>query len=103
MKTLKLMLAVSAATVTLARAGEIGHYNGGFFDIRDYFIPPEPGIYGALYNYYYFTDRLNDRNGNQVGSVTVSSPLGPVDVNVNVHLHTYVLAPVFMYASSCKI
>jgi hypothetical protein len=56
-----------------------------------------------VYNYYYFTDRLNDRNGNQVSSLTVNSPLGPVDVNVNVHLRTYVVAPVLMYASSWKI
>ena len=95
--------AVLAATVTVAQAGEIGHYSGGFFDIRDYFIPPEPGIYGVVYNYYYSTDRLNDRNGNQVSSVTVNSPAGPVDVNVNVHLHSYVFAPVLMYASPCTI
>ncbi len=99
-----LLIAVaSAANLGIARAGEIGHYSGGFFDIRDYFVPPTPGIYGALYNYYYSTDRLNDRNGNQVSSVTVNSPAGPVDVNVNVHLHSYVFAPVLMYASSCKI
>lgn len=104
MKNYTLILAaVSSAAITFAQAGEIGHYSGGFFDIRDYFVPPTPGIYGAVYNYYYSTDRLNDRNGNQVSSLSVNSPAGPVNVNVNVHLRSYVLAPVLMYASSWNI
>lgn len=89
--------------MSIVHAGEIGHYGPGLFDIRDYFVPPTPGVYGALYSYYYSTDRLNDRNGNQVSSVTVNSPSGPVNVNVNVHLHSYTLAPVLMWASSFKI
>lgn len=39
------MAAVSAAGITVTRAGEIGRYNGGVLDIRDHFMP-DPGIYG---------------------------------------------------------
>lgn len=98
-----LIAAASAVNLSIAHAGEIGHYSGGVFDIRDYFIPPSPGIYGAVYNYYYFTDRLNDRNGNKISSVTVNSPAGPVDVNVNVHLQTYALMPLILWAPNFNI
>jgi hypothetical protein len=40
-------------------AGEIGHYNGAVLNLRDLFVPPEPGFYSAVYNFYYTADQLN--------------------------------------------
>ena len=61
---------------SLARAGDVGHFVGGMMDIRDYFVP-EPGFYGALYNYFYTSDRYNDQNGNKVSSITIRPGPGP--------------------------
>src|SRR6478752_532105 len=55
--TCAMLLAASGATV--ADAGEIGHYVPGVMNIRDMAVPG-PGFYGALYNYRYTTDQLND-------------------------------------------
>jgi len=52
-------------------AAEIGHFNGGLLNIQDYFVP-EPGLYGILYNYFYTTDRLNDRHGDEIHSITIN-------------------------------
>jgi len=85
--------------IPVTQAGEIGHYNGGVYGIRDFFVPQEPGFYGLVYNYYYSTDRLNNRDGDKVRSVSV----GPANVNVNVDLHMYALIPVFAWVSPCKV
>src|SRR5262245_35007077 len=66
-----LFVTIIATTSLLAAAGaaqasDLGHFNGGVYDIRDYFIPPQAGVYGALYNYFYRTDRVNDNNGNKI-------------------------------------
>jgi hypothetical protein len=45
-------------------------------NIRD-FTMPGPGFYGVLYNCGYTTDRLNDRNGNTINSITINSGPGP--------------------------
>jgi hypothetical protein len=51
-KTLHLALIVVALTlVSNTRAGEIGHFNGGVMNIRDYVVP-DPGLYTAIYNYF---------------------------------------------------
>ena len=97
--TIWVLAAVSSTALTIAQAGEIGHYNGGVMDIRDYFLP-DPGIYGAVYNYYYFTTSLNNGNGDQISSVTVNTPKGPVPVNVSVDLHTYVFVPAVIWSTS---
>jgi hypothetical protein len=81
-----LTLATWAVAFT-AHAAEIGHFNDGLLDIQDYFVPAS-GLYGALYNYFYTTDRLNDRNGDEIRSVTINPRGGPgvtlgVDVNLN--------------------
>lgn len=91
-----------ALITTAAKAGEIGHYGGGFLNIRDYFVP-EPGIYGGVYNYFYTTDRLNDRNGDKISSVTISPGNGPgVTLGVDVDVNMYVLAPSFIYVTDVK-
>jgi hypothetical protein len=43
-------LAFVALAAASAGAGEIGHYAGGLMNIRDLAVP-EPGLYGALYDY----------------------------------------------------
>src|SRR5437879_4765452 len=91
-----------ALATTVAQAGEIGHYAGGFMNMRDYFVP-EPGFYGAVYNYFYTTDRLNDRNGNKVNSVTFNPGGGPgVTLGVDVNVDMYVLAPSLIYVTDIK-
>lgn len=100
----KTILAVFAllATFGLVRAGEIGHYAGGLMNIRDYFVP-EPGVYASVYNYFYSTDQLNDRNGNQVKSVTINPGGGPgVTLGVDVSVDMYVLAPTLIYVTDIK-
>jgi hypothetical protein len=92
-----------AATLTRAQAGQVGHFNGGVMDIRDYLVP-EPGLYAILYNYYYTSDRLNDRNGNQVNSVTVTPAAGPpVTLGVDVNLNLYALMPTVIWVTPCTI
>jgi hypothetical protein len=86
-----------------AHAAEIGHFNGGVMNIRDYFVP-EPGIYGAVYNYFYTTDRLNDRNGDEITSITINPRGGPgITLGVDVDVNMYVLAPAFIWVSDWKI
>ena len=83
-------------------AAEIGHYNGGLFNIRD-FVVPEPGLYAALYNYFYTTDRLNDRRGDKVNSVTINPGGGPgVTLDVDVKVDMYALAPALLWVSDWK-
>jgi hypothetical protein len=102
-KIMLIMTAVATAVGRVAQAGDVGHFNGGLMDIRDYFVPPSAGPYFLVYNYYYFSDRLNNGNGDKVGSENINTPGGPVNVNVNVDLHTYALVPVLAWVSSCDI
>lgn len=71
-----------------------GHYVPGVFNIRD-FVVPDPGFYGALYNYFYTTNRINDSNGNQINSVNIG-PRKDLKVNVDVSLDLYAVAPAFL-------
>jgi len=93
----KRVLAAFAAYAALlglldrARASDVGHYDGGVYSIRDYFIPPASGLYGALYSYGYRTDRLNDNHGNKI--TTASLGLPPLDMDVSM----YVLAPTLIW------
>ena len=84
-----------------ASAGELGHFAPGVFNIRD-FAMPSPGLYGALYNYFYTTNRLNDRNGNKVRSVTIGPGPG-VTLDVDVNVDIYVVAPTLIWASPWTI
>jgi hypothetical protein len=95
--TRSLFLAVTLSlSGSLAYGGEIGHYAGGFLNIRDFFVP-EPGMYGSVYNYFYTTDRLNNKNGDKIGSVTVNPGGGPgVTLDLEVDVNMYVLAPTFV-------
>ena len=52
----------------------------------------------------YATDRLNDRNGNKVNSVTNNPGPGPgVTLGVDVDVDVYALAPTFIWVSPWKI
>ena len=63
MKTTRLAPITAAVTLALnAHAGEIGHFNGGILNIRDY-VMPDAGLYGAVYNYFYTTGQINNANG----------------------------------------
>src|SRR5262245_61012758 len=102
-KSILIALAALAVT-TVTHAGELSHYNGGFMNLRDFFVPPEPGFYGALYNYYYTTDRLNGKNGNELDTITIAPPgVGPattLDLNVNVDI--YVASPTVIWVPEWK-
>jgi hypothetical protein len=56
-------------------AGELGHYEPGVMNIPD-FVVPEPGFNGLLYNYVYNTDTRKNRNGDEVGTLSRTGPLG---------------------------
>ena len=82
---------------------EIGHYIPGLPNIRD-FAMPDPGFYGVLYNYFYFSDRLNDGNGDEINSVTINPRGGSgVTLDVDVDLDIYALAPTLIWVSEWKI
>lgn len=99
MKRLLTILAAVSSGAFTARAVEIGHFNGGVLGIRDYFVPAEPGFYGAVYNYYYFTDRLNNGNGDKIQSLNI----GGVPVNVGVNLNMYAVMPALIWEAPCTI
>jgi hypothetical protein len=94
--------AVFAAALP-AHAGEIGHFNGGVMNMRDYLVP-EPGFYAAVYNYFYRTRRLNDSEGDQLTSVLITPPGGgagvPVKVDVNVDM--YAAAPALIWVADIQ-
>lgn len=94
------LVGLLTATATVALAGEIGHYAPGVANIRDFTVP-DPGFYGVVYNYWYSTDRLNDRNGNKVSSVTVG-PAPGVTLGVDVNVDVYAISPVFIWVSDWK-
>jgi len=88
-----------ALTASFARAGTVGHYNGGIMDIRDYAVP-DLGFYGMVYNYYYTSTRLNDGNGNQINSVTIKPGPGPgVTLPVSVDVNVYAVSPALVWVS----
>src|SRR5262245_51271648 len=93
---LGLVLAALVAAGT-ARAGEIGHYAGGLMNIRDFAVP-EPGLYGALYNYGYLTSQLNDTHGNGIDDVTIVGPRGGrATLHLDVDVNLYVAVPLLMW------
>lgn len=92
---------LSLAAAVPSEAGEIGHYAPGLLNIRDYAMPP-PGAYFALYNYFYTTDRLNDRHGKEISSVNIGPGPG-VNISTNVDVDLYVTVPTFIWASPWTI
>src|SRR6476620_7878180 len=101
-KNLILATAILTEAAFAAQAGDVGHYNGGFLSIRDYFVP-DPGVYGAVYNYYYRSDRLNDNSGNRITSINLNPGPGQgLPVAVDVDLDLYAVAPVLIWVTPWK-
>lgn len=84
-----------------AQAGEIGHYAPGVANIRDFTVP-DPGFYGTVYNYWYSTDRLNDRNGNKISSITVG-PAPGTTLDLDLDVDVYAVSPMFIWVSDWKV
>jgi hypothetical protein len=104
-RRIRSILAATAAFAAAfaAHGGEIGHFNGGVMNMRDYLVP-EPGFYAALYNYHYTTDRLNDAHGDEIKSVTLHPPGGGagVQVEVDVNVQMYAVAPSLVWATDIE-
>jgi hypothetical protein len=100
-----------SALVLLAAApsgAEIGHFVPGLINIRDYFLPPEAGVYAVAYNYFYSTDRRNDDDGNEIDSLVVTvDPPGPgarqINVDIDVDLDLYALAVPLIWVSDWEV
>ena len=103
LKTLHVATVIAALTLVLnAHAGEIGHFNGGVMNIRDYVVP-EPGFYTAIYNYFYTTDQLNNANGDAINSVIIKPGPGPgIQLGVNVDVDLYALVPSLIWVTDIK-
>jgi hypothetical protein len=87
----------------VAAAGEIGHFNPGVINVRDY-VMPAAGLYGALYNYGYVSDELNDGSGSTVDAVTIPRDRRRgLRLSIDVDVGLYALAPTFMWASDWTI
>jgi hypothetical protein len=98
-----LLVAAAASGPTAAEAGDIGHFNGGVMSLRDYLVP-DPGVYAAVYNYFYRTDRLNDAHGDEADSVRIDPPGGGAGVTVQVDLDVdmYALAPSLIWVTKLE-
>jgi hypothetical protein len=83
-------LAVGMAALLMPRTAPaiIGHYTAGVPNVHDFFVAPEPGLFFAMYTYFYQTDSFRDRNGNPVDHLIVPPRRRPprtlpLDVNLN--------------------
>jgi len=79
-------------------ASELGHFAPGLMNIRD-FILPAPGNYYVQYNLYYAADTLKDKNGNSINSI----PADPANINIDVDVDSWVIAPTFVHVTKKKI
>lgn len=105
--TIAALLRIAATTAVLcgglATAGELGHFNPGIANIRDFVVPP-PGWYVVAYNYFYSTDRLNDADGDEVGSVLIQPGPGPgVTLDIEVDLDLYALSPMVIWVTPWEV
>ncbi len=83
-------------------AGELGHFMPGVLNIRDFFVP-EPGFYFVQYHYLYTTDTLKDSDGDEVGSLSRTGPLGTTTITVEPELDVFALVPTFIWVSPFKV
>ena len=95
------LFAISLVAAVPASA-EVGHFVPGLNNIRDYFLPPEPGAYLAAYNYYYSTDRRNDNDGDKIRSIDINGPGPGGTVALDVDLDLYALAVPIIWVSEWK-
>lgn len=85
----------------VAPAGELGHYAAGLSNVRDYFLPP-PDIYYLQYNYLYTTNRLNNRDGDRIDTLTHTGPAGTTTVGLDVDVDIVAIAPVLIWSTEHK-
>ncbi len=69
------MAAAIAALASPCRAGELNHYLPGIFGTRDFFQPPEPGLYYTQLNFNYLSDEFHDGSGNAIDQFTIARSL----------------------------
>ena len=99
---------VVALSVTIFECGSAlavisGHYLPGVMGIRDIAIP-EPGVYYMQYNLYYQVDKLKNKHGNSVDTVTVNlSKRRAIKTDVDFSLHAFATAPVLAWIPEKKI
>src|SRR5262245_40006218 len=99
-RTATVLIAGAAATVlaATAQAGEIGHYSPGGTGIRDYAMG-HPGFVVVVYDVGYSTNRINDRNGDQIKSVD----LGGMQIDVDAELDVFSISPTLIWVSNWKL
>jgi len=102
MKRLSCLAGVAGVVLGLlpprAGAGEIGHYAPAGLSIRD-FAMPAPGLWLAVYNLGYRSNRIDDRNGDAVRSISV----GPATIDLAVDLDLYASAPTLIWVSDFRV
>ena len=102
-RALECMVVLSAITSAPARAGELGHFAPGAFNIRDFALP-DPGFYVGIYNYSYRTTRANDADGNQISSITITGRNGATaTLNLNVDVNVYAPSPFLLWVAHKKV
>ncbi len=79
------------------QAQEIGHFNGGVMNLRDY-IMPDTGFYFVAYNYFYSSRRMNNPSGEKIESVNIKGATVGLEVNVKL----YGLAPTLIWVTNIK-
>ncbi|MFH1037306.1 MAG: transporter [PVC group bacterium] len=89
---------VFLSTVGSLPAGELGHFNPGVPNIRDFFVPT-PGFYYIQYNFYYTSDIYKNRHGRSVKSV--GSGLAAIDIDVDLDL--FVIVPMLTWVSPWEV
>jgi hypothetical protein len=76
----------------------IGHYTAGVPNTHDFFVPPDEGLFFALYTYVYHTDSFRDRNGNPVDHLIVPPRLRPPStLPLDVTLNQVALSPAILW------
>lgn len=87
-----LAICILAGPVIPSQASELGHFAPAMPRVRDY-IMPDPGTYFLLYNLYYTSSKLKDKDGNSIDSISV----GGLDFNVETDVDSYMAVPMFIY------
>ena len=88
-----LAICMLAGSFTPGKASELGHYAPALPRVRDFILPP-PGAYFVVYNLYYTSDKLKDKDGNTIDSISV----GPLEFDLDTDVDSYMAVPTFIYA-----
>jgi len=99
-----LALAFAVLMAANANASEIGHYAAGLLNIRDLAVP-DPGVYGALYNYGYVTSQINDGHGDAIDDITIVGPFRrrKVTLHLDVDVGIYVAMPLLTWVTPWEV